>query len=74
MLDIGKKRYYNLQRKEAKGTLTRQEELEFILELLKEEDVYVRVRSEYTTNLKGERDGRAIKDLFWMSLKQIKMA
>jgi hypothetical protein len=29
--DIGKKTYWNLQRKEGQGTLTRQEELEYIL-------------------------------------------
>ena len=72
--EIGKQRYYNLQRKEGKGTLTRQEELEFILALLEEEDVHVRIRPEYTTDSHGNRNGRVIKDLFWMSLEQIKMA
>jgi hypothetical protein len=72
--NIGKKRYYSLQRKEGKGTLTRQEELEYILQILEEEDVHVRIRLEYTTDSRGDRDGRVIKDLFWMSLEQIKMA
>jgi len=72
--EIGKQRYYNLQRKEGKGTLIRQEELEFILVLLKEEDVHVRIRLEYTTDSYGNRNSRVIKDLFWMSLEQIKMA
>jgi hypothetical protein len=31
LLRISKKQFYNLQRKEEKGTLTRQEELEYIL-------------------------------------------
>jgi hypothetical protein len=39
--ELSKKKYYNLLRKEGKGTLTRQEELELILGLLEEEDVYV---------------------------------
>jgi hypothetical protein len=38
---LSKKRYYNLQRKEEKGTLTRQAELENILALLKEENVHI---------------------------------
>jgi hypothetical protein len=72
--DLGKQRYYNLQQKEGKGTLTRQEELELILEILEEEDVHVRIRAEYTTDSNGDRNGRVIKDLFWMSPEQIKMA
>jgi hypothetical protein len=71
--DIDKKKFYNLQRKEGKGTLTRQEELEYILQLLEEEDVHVRFRAEYTVDADGERDGQVIKDLFWMSPEQIKM-
>jgi hypothetical protein len=66
--------YYNLQQKERKGTLTRQEELELILEILEKEDVHVRLRTEYTTDSNGDRNGRVIKDLFWMSSEQIKMA
>ena len=73
MPEIGKKKFYNLQRKEGKGTLTRQEELEYILQLLEEEDVHVRYRAEYTVDSDGERNGRVIKDLFWMSPEQIRM-
>ena len=40
--EIGRKAFYNLQRKEGKGTLTRQEELEYILQLFEEEEVHVR--------------------------------
>ena len=31
LLEIGRKTFYNLQRKEEKNTLTKQEELEYIL-------------------------------------------
>jgi hypothetical protein len=72
--EIGRKTFYNLQRKEGKGTLTRQEELEYILQLLEEEDVHARFRSEYTVDANGERNGQVIKDLFWMSPEQIRMA
>ena len=72
--ELGRKKFYNLQRKEGKGTLTKQEELEYILQLLKEEDVHVRFQAEYTVNANGEQIGRVIKDLFWMSAEQIWMA
>jgi hypothetical protein len=62
--EIGKKKFYNLQRKEGKGTLTRQEELEYVLQLLEAEKVHVRCRAEYTVDADGERNGRVIKDLF----------
>jgi hypothetical protein len=39
--ESGRKKFYNLQRKEGIGTLTRQEELEYILQIREEEDVYV---------------------------------
>src|SRR5204863_3632975 len=71
---IGKKRFWNLQRKEGKGTLTRQEELEYILQLLEDEGLHVRFREEYILDSDGERTGRVIKDLFWISAEQIKMA
>jgi hypothetical protein len=50
LLDIGKKRYYFLQQKEEKGTLTRQEELELILEIFEEEGVHIKIYAEYTTD------------------------
>jgi hypothetical protein len=73
-LELKKKRYWNLRRKEGKGTLTRQEELEYILQMLEDEGVHVRVRDEYLLDSSGERTVRVIKDLFWMSAEQIKLA
>ena len=73
-LEIGRKEFYNLQRKEGKGTLTRQDELQLILQVLDQEGIHVHFRDEYTLNPEGERIGRVIKDLFWMSPEQIKMA
>ena len=71
---ISKREFWNLERKEREGTLTRQEELQFILQLLEREGIHVRYREEYTLDSSGERTGRVIKDLFWMSQEQIKMA
>jgi hypothetical protein len=64
-LEIRKKKFYNLQRKEGKGTLTRQEELEYILQLLEDEGIHVRPRYEYILDpTNGERTSQVIKDLF----------
>ena len=71
---LSKTEFWNLQRKEDKGTLTRQEELEYILQLLESAGVHLRYREEYILGSDGERVGRVIKDLFWMSPEQIKMA
>ena len=73
-LELKKKRYWNLRRKEGEGTLTRQEELEYILQMLEDEGVHVRLRDEYELDPTGERKVRIIKDLFWMSAEQIKLA
>jgi MULE transposase domain len=72
--EIKKKKYWNLQRKEGHGTLTRQEELEYILQLLEDDGAHVRVRTKYVLDAAGERTGRVIKDLFWMTAEQIKLA
>jgi hypothetical protein len=61
---LTKREFWNLQRKEGKGTLTRQEELEYVLQLLESYDVHVRCRFEYILDKDGERIGRVIKDLF----------
>ncbi|KAN0069188.1 hypothetical protein V8E54_012817 [Elaphomyces granulatus] len=44
---ISKKQFYNLQRKEEVGTMTRQQELEYIVQLLEAEDIHVRYRAEH---------------------------
>jgi hypothetical protein len=72
--EIKKKKFWNLRRREGQGTLTRQEELEYILQLLEDDGAHVRVRDEYLLDEKGERTVRVIKDLFWMSAEQIKLS
>ena len=63
-LELKKERYWNLRRKEGEGTLTRQEELEYILQMLEDEGVHVHVRDKYELDLAGEREVCIIKDLF----------
>jgi hypothetical protein len=60
---IGKKQFYNLQRKEEVGTMTKQQELEYILQLLEAEDIHVRYRAEHMLDDGGDRTGQVIKDL-----------
>jgi len=54
--------------------LTRQEELQHILQLLEDKGIHPQCHEEYTVDSNGEQTGRVIKDLFWMSPEQIKMA
>jgi hypothetical protein len=49
------------------------QQLEYVLQLFEAEKVHVRFRAEYTLDADGERNGRVIKDLFWMSPEQIRM-
>jgi hypothetical protein len=54
--------------------LTKQDELEYVLQLLESAGVHLRYREEHALDSNGERTGRIIKDLFWISSEQIKMA
>jgi len=72
--EINRKQFYNLLRKEDKGTLTRQDELVLILKVLKNKGLYPRVRDEYILDEDSERKQRVVRDIFWMSPEQIRMA
>jgi len=74
LLKLSKTEFWNLQQKEDKGTLTRQEELEYILQLIECAGVYLWYHEEYILDSDGERVSWVIKDLFWMSPEQIKIA
>ena len=54
--------------------MTKQDEQEYVLQLLESAGVHLRYREEYALDSNGERTGRIIKDLFWISSEQIKMA
>ena len=66
-----RKEFYNLERKEEKGELTKQEELLLLLTHLDDEGQHPRVRSETVED--GSSSQRDIRDLFWMSPEQIKL-
>jgi hypothetical protein len=70
--EIDRKQFYNLLRKEDKGTLTRQEEL--VLKVLDNRGLHPRVQDEYILDEDGERKQRVVRDIFWVSLEQIRMA
>ena len=74
-LELDKKKFYRLQDKEAVGELTRQEELQVLLTHLQDEGFHPRVRAEYVETAGGNRSRRReVRDLFWMSPEQIKLA
>jgi hypothetical protein len=72
--EIDRKQFYNLLQKESKGSLTKQEELCLLLKILEDEGLHPRVREEYILNENGERTQRIIRDIFWISPEQIRMA
>jgi hypothetical protein len=45
-------KFWNLRRREGQRTLTREEELEYILQLLEDDGAHVRVRSGLSESLK----------------------
>ena len=53
--EINKKKYQNLQQKEEHSTLTRQEELEYILQLLEDDGAYVCVCNKYILDAAREQ-------------------
>jgi hypothetical protein len=71
-LYIGCKEYYNLTRKEATAPLTNQEELELVLGVLERNGFYSRIREEYIIK-DGIRTKRVVRDIFFMSDKQIRL-
>jgi hypothetical protein len=73
-LEIGRREYYNLYRKQERKELTQQEELELLLQTLANENLHPRVRSEYELDNEGNRTRRVIRDLFWMTKEQIRLA
>jgi hypothetical protein len=73
--EVERKKYYNLRRQvKSGGKLTRQEGLQLLLRDLDQEGLYPRSRSEYILDEEGIQTQRVIRDLFWMSLEQIRMA
>jgi hypothetical protein len=52
--EIDRKQYYNLLRKEDKGTLTRQDKLVLLLKVLDNKGLHPRVCEEYILNNNGQ--------------------
>ena len=72
-LRIGQKEYYNLLRKESKAPLSNQEELELVMGILEQNGFHPRTREEYIVE-NGERTRRVVRDIFFMSDEQIRLA
>jgi hypothetical protein len=72
-LKIGRKEYYNLIRKEETAPLTNQEELELVMATLEQNGFHPRPREEYIVE-DGVRTKRLVRDIFFMSDDQIRLA
>jgi hypothetical protein len=72
-LKIGRNKYYNLIRKEAKAPLNNQEELELVMAILERNGFYPRTREEYIVK-DGRRTKRVVRDIFFISDQQIQLA
>jgi hypothetical protein len=73
-LELDRKAFYNLQRKESEGQISSQEEALLILSYLEGENFHVEINEEYVLGPGGERVKRVVKDIIWFSNEQIRMA
>jgi hypothetical protein len=73
-LELNRKAFYNLQRKEAEGQISSQEEALLILSYLEGENFQVKINEEYILDVDGKRLNRVIKDIIWFLNEQIRMA
>ena len=69
------KEYGNLKRSSTRGKqLTAEEEYRLIEKILEQHDFRMRIRTEYTLNEDGIRQRQILRDLFFCSSDQIKLA
>jgi hypothetical protein len=73
-LTLSKTEFYNLQRKVNNRQCTKEEEMRYLIDILNQEDFHTMIREEYTINETGERDGKVVKDIFFCSSEQIRLA
>jgi hypothetical protein len=62
-LELDRKAFYNLQRKESEGQISSQEEALLILSYLEGENFHVEINEEYVLGPGGERVKRVVKDI-----------
>jgi hypothetical protein len=72
-LNLRRKEYYNLVRKEAIVPLSNQEELQIVMTILESNGFYPRTRDEYIIE-GGICTKRVVRDIFFMSDQQIRLA
>ena len=63
-----------MQRQDEKGTLTKQEELELLLEVLDVDGFHHRVDDDYIVDEVGDRVGRVLRSIFFCNEEQIRLA
>jgi hypothetical protein len=72
-LQIDRREFYNLTRKEGKVPLSKQEELELLMGHLERHGFHPRCRTEYIVENRV-RVGRVARDIFFMSDEQVRLA
>ena len=73
-LEIDRKAFYNLQRKETQGHLSSQDEARLILTYLEQEGLHVEVDEAYTLNPDNTKKDRHIQAIAWWSQEQMRLA
>jgi hypothetical protein len=73
-LEIDRKAYYNLQRKETQGHLSSQDEARLILAYLEQEGLHVEVDESYTLHPDNTKKDRLIQAIAWWSQEQMRLA
>jgi hypothetical protein len=73
-LELGRNEFYNLERQEGKGRLSKQEEIQPLIAYLEENNFHVQVRTEYILDDSGNRaSSRVVKDIFFINQEQIQL-
>ena len=74
-MPLSAQEYHNLKRHSQTGSLlSNEEEYKIIEAILTKNDFRMRTRTEYTTNQDGIRQANVVRDLFFCSSDQIKLA
>lgn len=73
-LELSRNEYYNLEREENKGALSKAEELTLLLDYLEQDDFRVRLLEQYDVNDTGEPVNRVVKAIGFTSSEMIRLA
>jgi hypothetical protein len=73
-LELDRKTFYNLQRKDSDNQLTSQDEARLLLSYLDQEDLHVEIDEVYILGADNEKHNREIQAIAWFSKEQLRLA